>query len=408
MGFEKTRPAPLSETVINDRYDEFEMIIDDRTNPYFEEDPYIQAYFFELGDALVASENLRDTFRMVIRAKPEFSAYDISNLAFRTSQLMEQEIDAHYPIGRDVHTGWQRHFDSIKDPKSYQHEEFTGHLFTNIVNSNRHERGKILPLVAFAYRMHRPLSVLEGGCSLNHNLKFLALRQQKGYRNCPFTPTKVMRHSPTDQQRTEEGWPAIPTVFDRELSLTVDAIINDPHFVISRGLGVDILDMDRDPNAIKWARSNSFKPSELKDRQRTQLFDEVTAFNPPNVDFYRADLTNFDQEKFEHTFPEKNTFDIGFLPTFMYLIDEAEHELVLNAFRQRLKPGGLLIVQDFIQMDTNGHIKKYEKWPSYTYGVYVWHSNAPERGWREFARVDHGRFRAVTFEVGKQALGAAS
>lgn len=389
-------------------------------------DPYLRAYYAHLDERLDNDEqthNLVANFLTDATGRRQLSYLHAANLFFRAMQAVEMARDEkrdngkpRYPRGKEQPEAWRETFDYILDPAGDVIDHFTVDL-SRSVQSNIADRGKLLRVVQLLHHKDEQATILEIGCSQNHILKKAALHQNPAKRGFRYGHTEVMQHPPDQAEPQAPRQPVRPAGFDIVRTEVLNKLIQDRRrATIGQSLGIDIWDPYRDSAVALWARSCSFYPSELLDDRYTRDFDRLTREQPPEAGFYHADFgSNFDHERFEARFPgsKNNRFDLVFIPTMLYQLSGTERQAVIANAAQRVRPDGLVVVQDYVQgvPDKSDEVSGLEfygnAWPDYSYSLWVWDMQQPDQGWQKYFDIESGRVRRIVIAPAVGQLAAA-
>lgn len=208
----------------------------------------------------------------------------------------------------------------------------------------------------------KPLKVVDLGCGLNLGLPGLEL-------NYPFK--KIEDNTPQN---------------------TLSSLLNNKVF-IKNGLSIDLVDPVQ---KRKWALVCGFYPGELKSLPETDRLCDYLWANT-NIKFFKESLLNVSALWKKHKFPK---YDVAITSTVLYQLSEKDQAKALKEIRKILKLGGVLIVNDFVNVNHKIHFVNWFKKGTSNYKTVV--LVADKTGFStplEFIKWDTARCRSA--EAGK-------
>jgi len=306
------------------------------------------------------------------------------NLVLRALQKQLTKIPrSEYPEAYTYPDPWKEALEYATQEGSSFHDEFITDIRTRNVQSNVSERYKAVALVAnlMQERLGKKPSILDVGCSRNHGLKRLTMGNK--YRFSQVTAEELVVDN--------LGVP-IKSIPDRQATYSVQEVL-EPGLRLGRSLGLDVVPIENEDNK-EWARSCSFYPSELLDREKVKAYDELDETERQNVGFYHGDFTDLNFEDFEGHSPVTR-FDVVTFSTVLYQISSEKHEAMFENAKKLLKPNGIILIQDFAEIDLEDHSKLrfFENWfkEPYLYRTIMLDPKIQNGGLIELFRWDNGR-----------------
>jgi SAM-dependent methyltransferase len=191
---------------------------------------------------------------------------------------------------------------------------------------------------------NRKLSVLDLGCGGNHGLPGMVSGEEFG---------PIVDHS---QGEVISGWLGKRTKF--RLGMSVDK--HDPY----------------DQEIASWRVACSFYPSELAEMKQFLQFEKRIR-NLGEKIFFEGDITDLNL-----VIPPETNFDAVVMSTVLYQMEPKDRILTIKQARKRLRAGGVLVVQDFVQASEDGSKLEFNgSWfkDGFAYRTYV---GAEWTGWK--------------------------
>lgn len=183
------------------------------------------------------------------------------------------------------------------------------------------------------------------------------LGERKLMRNLPFRDVKL--HDFVDFNDINMGYDAKNS---RQLSERLNSTL-----AIGRILAMDIMPGDTDPAIRDWIMS-SFTPNEQMNRPFMAEVEELDSRTPSGYVSLRGDFTSRDGVESLKAALGGAKADFVFLSTIMYQLSEAERRTMLMHAAEILAPGGLIGLQDHIEVrniidEKNGAITQQLNFP---------------------------------------------
>ncbi|MDB5169313.1 MAG: hypothetical protein JWO41_669 [Candidatus Saccharibacteria bacterium] len=176
--------------------------------------------------------------------------------------------------------------------------------------------------------------LLDIGCSQNLGLKKIAL-------GGAFEDVRIVE--PRSNGNTRQN---------RRISYKYNSLSRSP-FRIGRSMGVDLYDLRDEANA-EWVYACSSYPSELLNEARLEEARQLKSMDVMNVSFTQSDISaalriNTDVDG---DIPERRLYDVAFASTVMYQMTKTEREKTCQLVYDRLTPEGIMVIQDFVKLDS--------------------------------------------------------
>ncbi|MEO7617425.1 MAG: class I SAM-dependent methyltransferase [Candidatus Saccharibacteria bacterium] len=324
---------------------------------------------------LSESEKFKTAIERLYIAKPNvYASYVITSLFKATQKQLLVQYPLTYPLEFKTAAVWEHAITKIFSD-TIHFEEFCLDLENRTVQSNVSERYKAFKLVLMLMkdRLGEMPSVLDVGCSRNHGLKKLAL-------NLPFQPLEI----------------ASPLRIKGSTRIGLESHLNTllrQDFGLSYGIGSDIVPIDMAEQA-SWVRNCSFYPGELLNTASVSEYDYLDNNEWDIVSFQQGDFVGkglFGDDDYE------GVFDAITVSAFMYQLSDAERKQVRANLRRYLRPGGIIIYQDFAQQGyVNSELDFEENWFSshYPYRTLIEFEDKGEELFEVF-RWQNGRCKRV-------------
>lgn len=307
-------------------------------------------------------------------------------------QMIFNNPDLDYP--KDVGTTevWQQELTKIFSGKSpYDVGELMLDLYSRPAAANVSDRyqGTDLILSHLQERLGERPVVWDIGCSLNQGL-----RRMKRQSEIPFNAFEVVTPLTKNDAHPEF------TVSDSEMTDRLRRCVGK--VAIGDSVGIDMQTYYRltnkdgeivrveDAPALRWGWASSFYPKELLDEKRVRNF-KLLEEELPDVALVNADFSE-DTQALEKILPETPP-NVMIFSTVLYQKPQDIPKMLANA-RHFIAPGGIIIVQDFIQRDANtGEMRPIPSWFSvpYSYRTFVLDTARPEKGFMEVFCWKNGR-----------------
>lgn len=295
----------------------------------------IIATFYKTSVKMINSNQKIASILMKIRKnRPKITHKHLVNLLFRAYQAIKfEQKDFSYKSFTTIKQ-WQTALNNIlsnNKTRKYFIKLLTEKSTTTTIY-NRYAGPYALIALIWG---NRPVEVADLGCGGNYGLRGIELRQ-------PFK--EIKDHTP-----------------GKILSILLEKRTN-----LKMGLAIDRENPD-DPQTRSWRQACSFYPKEL-DKIKEVINFEKQILRSKKVQFLQADLTTYDKIS-------TSPIDVIILSSVLYQFNEADQSIVLMKAKNTLKPGGIIIVQDFAAKDLHEQCKLdfKESWfgKSFTYKTFV-------------------------------------
>jgi hypothetical protein len=341
-------------------------------------DPIIHSFDVSFYEKLRLSPSVGSLALEAIKRYPDVRPSHLRRRAHKTIMAVDMNDNREAMLGRLTKEAWDQRLEELaQDPTR---REKIIDLMQHNVMSNVSERGKLLNAVI---QLHgwglRPLKIVDFGCSLNNNLKRLTMQHMESQH---YAPVAVMdrvgrgNHRRRNEQFTER--------FNRLMTRYAPLIME--------GVGVDVSDF-QDPTVRHLAMTHRY-PEEIADTVANAQFEQVTAHQPANIRAIQADARTMDPRAIG------SPAHVAYMCTMLYQLPHEAHEIIQTAHESTTEDG-LIVVQDFVK-DYDSHANKFtfieDKWPPYSYAVWVYDKARPDRGWQKHYTVDSGRVKALVIE----------
>ncbi len=315
-------------------------------------DQRIAAFCKASIESLQESPRYRDLVGRLITDRDDLTPTNAVNLTLRglQRQLMLKPRSGYPEVFEDQHA-WKESIEFVcETPPAY--EGFSYDVLNRNLQSNVSGRYKAVSLIATAMqsRLGKRPSILDVGCSRNHGLKRLTLGKKYPFRY----------HIAGRIIEDKLGNPLAANPDRRSTRKTREAL--DQGLRLNRSLGIDIEPLDDEGNRA-WARSCSFYPSELLDTRLVKEYDDLDQIERKSIGFYQADFSRVTAEELEEEAPVSR-FDMVTFSTVLYQASEEERTKMLKTATALLKPYGIILIQDFVDIDTDdpSRLVFYEHW----------------------------------------------
>jgi len=264
-------------------------------------------------------------------------------------------------------------------PRQDQYKEI---MTTFNTESNVTAREIIKVLVPYAYRgrFDGPVDILDVGCSLN-----LGNKRLKKLDRFPFDYIEYGTTLTPDKKKV----PRLNVYPD--LTSILNYAAKQP--TINNIVGVD---KSRPNDRRWWPIAGSLYPSERKDALLAQRFNQLMNLGRvAGVNFVHGDFLDMNNGKLPGKHGQKK-FDIVSLITMEYQHSaEEEQQIILENALRFLKPNGLIVVQDFANINPQNPLKLDfpDSWfnEPFLYKAMIFDPLEPEKGFQLFIQWINGR-----------------
>jgi SAM-dependent methyltransferase len=258
------------------------------------------------------SKKFQKVHKDALKKRSDITVKHYANLVYRALQyilLFEQNAKN---LSDLTQKDWKKYIDSVLNSENYLqiYKDLLEKESTQTTIYQRYIGPKAAIRAVFG---DTPVKVADLGCGLNLGLPGL----EQGY---PF-------------QKVEDNTPE--TLFSELTSKPIN---------ISIGVSIDLVNPVQKK---KWALACGFYPGELCNMSETdQLCD--TLWNKTSVKFFEKSILDVDQFWQDQGF---DLFDVAITSTVLYQLPESLQEEAISKIRSILKKGGILIVNDFVNVN---------------------------------------------------------
>lgn len=269
--------------------------------------------------------------------------------------------------------------------------QFLEGVTTHELQSNISERYKAVRIIieALKPRLGCQPSMLDIGTSVGNGLKQLAFM--------PFGRINLVAPEHADPLEAE--------LIEMQIN-TILSPYESNFSPIGYGVGVDLIE----PTELTQhrARSDSFNPAELKDKNKLALYDVLEIAEPPNVHFEYKNLLEGDQLE---TVPEGG-FDLLTMITMAYQIGSSDFkDFIGRRCLELISDKGVLLVTDFAEPSPEDptELLFYKNWYAvpFRYRTMLFDPRTPELGFQVLFEWRDGRATEMRpSELGWQLLKA--
>lgn len=302
-------------------------------------------------------EELARLLEQVKRGRPEITDKHLVNLLFRSCQYLKlQNHDLSHRNYQDPKL-WQEELHKIMSD-SNQSSLLEACLLTKSTTTTIYQR-YAGPYAIMAHLFDgQAITVADLGCGGNYGLRGIDVGE------------------------------LFQSVEDKTPSQTFSQLLSRP-INIEEGWAIDKEDPDANETKI-WRLSCSLYPQELGLLPKIEEFEERIK-GSRRIQFLQADLLRYDGLR-------PVVSDVVILSTVLYQLHRAEQMKFLKQAKQFLKPGGIIIVQDFAQKDPTNptHLDFSESWfgREFTYRTFI---TQEQRDWKfaELLQWSNGRCEIV-------------
>ena len=370
-------------------FEEYTGKLDEAVEHHRQEAPevYTAAFYGCFGEAL-ADSSFDPLIGQILDLCPKLQPSEAAYKVAKSVQALEQAQDPSFPVGRDHPEAWEPVFKRLVADDEYRGNFLTG--ITLPIASNVSERSKLLMASLVLKGKPGPINILDMGCSLNHIWTRLARYDLKALR---YEDTEVMRTVPADIRSQPKK--------DYMQSWRLNHVLKNAEVTLGPSIGMDVHDAGRDPVFKNWASSNSFYMGELLDQKRRRQFDILNRAQPRQVGFLFGDITAWKPEA------TGRRFDVAYLSTMLYQLKPDEVTAALSNAERSLKPDGLVVCQDFVDVKPDGSFDFDKHRGLWSYRVWVKDMARSEEGFQEYFRARTGRAREVVLGAGLGQLAMA-
>jgi SAM-dependent methyltransferase len=321
-------------------------------------DERIRAYSLANLEALVSMPAYRRIIQQAIEAKPDYPPSALANFTLRALQkpLIDRERSG-YPRIFTTTAPWLEAIELVSDSTSKMHESYLYDVTERDLSSNIANRYGSVKLVAQLMRSRfneRP-SILDIGCSQNHGLKKLSMNSKY-----PF-PDIV-----AGELKLDAAGHVLGLVEEPEATALANQELHQP-LRLHRTVGIDTVSI-YDEDTRKFAFSCAHRPSELLDEAKVREYRMLDEEEKQHVKFVQGDFAAMDLDAIRKQAGVKR-FDIVNFSTVLYQSTEPIRTIMLERAKQLLKPNGVILVQDFVEVEPQDptRLNYYDNWFSQEY-----------------------------------------
>ena len=292
-------------------------------------DPVIAACYLAAIELIKQDPRFKNFLLQIIKKRTDLTAVHFINLFFRSLQY----IKLFRQKGNYLKIDWK------KDLKNFlSNQKLKNELMQVMINKDtsttKYQRYISLYALINWFFPKRAVAIADFGCGGNYGLKGLEL-EEKFETVIDETPGKF---------------------FLRLLRNSIN---------LKFGLGIDKEDPDNE-TTHNWRIACSFYPQELN-KINSVLEFEKRIQAAKKVDFLRNNLVS---EKIN----TQHKFDIVIISTVLYQISSSKNrQIIINKAKKILKGDGVLIIQDFANLDKTGNFDFSQSWfnKPFTYNTFI-------------------------------------
>lgn len=277
-------------------------------------DPSLGCFYKAVTQMIDAGHTIGIVLGETKRARPDITDKHFASLLFRVVQFIKfREGDLSYAHFSET-SQWREELDRIATTQPMI-DEFSEGLRRRSTATTIYQRyaGPHVTIAHF-YDGH-PVLVADLGCGGNYGLRGIELQE-------PF------------QQ-----------IIDSTPYSTVSTLLNQ-RINLEKGLAIDKEEPD-DPQVREWRFACSLYPQELSQLPEMREFEERIR-GSQRVQFLKADLLTLDLDWFL-----SHGLDVVILSTILYQLQRPEQLTLIDKAKRLIKPGGMLVVQDFARKDSS-------------------------------------------------------
>ena len=369
------------------------------TRPLNVPDIFQRAFFQALVDRL-GDSNFPVLNTLIAEALETHPARTVKNIADNI-----QRCDNNYnlrlstpgwPLGHHSARAKSQFFEDL-EAQSQEQKHFQKNIELN-VQTNVPDRGLLLKAAALLLGHKGPVSMLDIGCSRHHISKKIGAPGSHPY--AAYRPIDVMN-----------------TIHEQEANHAASSrfnnLINNTDLPIGSSIGIDLQDMligttKREHDKMReWARSCFYTSEYLYDFDRIREFDAWEETYLKEVKFFQGDITAFDHDQFRHYFPETRGYDIAYFSTVGYQLGAEGMKAAIENVKPYLRPDGLILLQDFVEVQDNNRLNFLTNWSKGSYALYGLDLAREEEGFQKYFTVASGRIGKVALEPALSKTPAA-
>ena len=285
-----------------------EFQVQSKTHP----DKSIRAYYLALQKIAKESQKFNQFLADIINKRTDLTEKHLANLMYRSTQY----IMIYHNGKRDLATmemdDWIKEYSALLDNEALLDTHYIQNTTEN-TQTTKYQRYAGPKAALKAIYKNRPINIADIGCGLNIGLPGIEL-------DYPYMRIK-----------------------DNTGDSTINKLVKDS-VNVKKGISVDITNPKE---KLTWALACSFYPGELGSLEETETLIEFL-WNKTKTDFYQYDAKNINSLWNEKKLPK---LDAAIASTFLYQLEDEEREKTLKNIGKILKQNGILIVNDFVEVD---------------------------------------------------------
>jgi SAM-dependent methyltransferase len=320
-------------------------------------DKIIREYYLAVTEIYSKDKDFADFISIIENERDDIDKYHLVNLLFRSTQNIVLSEYSETDITKLNKGNWKRIYTNIL--KNNKHREtHMSHLLKRSTQTTVYQRYAGPKALMNLFFKGEPINVLDIGCGLNIGLP--GIEQDQKFKNIK-DKTKSKKFSKWLGQKTN----------------------------FRNGISIDISDPKK---SYDWALSCSFYPSEMHEKKETEKVIKKLWRNT-KTHFFQMDANLLSEVN-----KEKNIkFDVIIASTIFYQLTPEERERIFTEIHKILKPGGLLILNDFVYINkklswkTNWFKRKKSSYKT----VVLFNRDTKLSRPYEFVTWDNGRCREV-------------
>lgn len=324
-------------------------------------DKCMGAFYAALSDLSTNDGQTQELLRNTLE-KRRLTPQHLTNLIFRVFQYVElfEKRNPDYPTNHTKPEQWKKEIPQLLAENGPLIKDF---LLTKDTTTTIYQRYAGTQATLNLVFPNQGVRVADFGCGGNYGLPGIT-------NNIPFNPTD-----------------------DETPNQAVTQLLKRPT-QIDEGLAIDKID-PQDIRQKEWRIACSFYPQELSQIANVVVL-ENTMRDVKSVRFLQADLLDLKINHANGNLPQAY-FDAVAINTVGYQLSEAEREKVLDIAAKSIMPTGVIIVQDFAELDMTDpkRLNFTRNWfrTPFSYRTFVRKGDDPK--FQEFLQWSDGRCRRV-------------
>ncbi|RJR26320.1 hypothetical protein C4561_05525 [candidate division WWE3 bacterium] len=285
-----------------------EFQVQSKTHP----DKSIRAYYEALQKIAKESKNFNKFLSNVIKKRLDLNEKHLANLIYRSTQYIMLYHNGKRNLSDMESDDWVKEYTALLSDGALQELHYTQTISEN-TQTTKYQRYAGPKAALRAIFDSKSINVADLGCGLNIGLPGIEL-------DFPYLKIK-----------------------DNTGDNKITQLIKDQVFV-KQGISVDIYDPKE---KLAWALACSFYPGELGSLEETESLIDFL-WNKTRTSFYRYDAKNIARLWNEKKLP---LMDAVITSTFLYQLNDEERKKTFRNIGKILKQNGILIVNDFVEVD---------------------------------------------------------